>query len=290
MDAENYKILDADMNGKGVSAQSNPMELPESEAKAVFDQLVKEVVVPKFNKVLDALEPIDLTPDKDKHISVATQAALDLKVDKEKKTGSTTENKVLSDNNYSDGEVAKVGDAYEKRHFHGNKAVLDGITNQDLSDWRGGNVLTKNNVSPFTPTGQYQPATKDYVDKNYSSTERAKVADAYEMRHTHGNKAVLDGITNQDLTDWRGGNVLTKDNTTPYEPIGQYNPATVGYVDKKVVTIGAADMVKAVYDPNGKKQDIFAYADSIRIMTDPSSGKKYILGVNAGGLYYKEVT
>ena len=48
--------------------------------------------------------------------------------------------------------------------------------------------------------------------------------------------------------------------------------------------------MKVVYGPNGKKQDIFAYVDRIRIMTDPSSGKKYMLGVNAGGLYYKEVT
>ncbi|WP_312061385.1 hypothetical protein [Anaerotignum sp.] len=289
MDAESYKILETHMEGKGVSVQSNPMELPEAEAKAVFDQLVKEVVVPKFNKMVDALGAIDLTPDAEKPVSSATQAALNLKVDKEKKTGSTTENKVLSDNNYSDEEVSKVADAYEKRHIHGNKTVLDGITGQDLVDWRGGNVLTKDNTTPYEPTEQYNPATKDYVDKNYSSTEKAKVADAYEKRHTHGNKTVLDGITGQDLADWRGGNVLTKDNTTPYEPTGQYNPATVGYVDRKVVAIGAADMTKAIYDPNSKKQDIFAYADSIRIMTDPSSGKKYTLGVNAGGLYYREV-
>ncbi len=89
MDAESYKILEADMEGKGVSVQSNPMELPEAEAKAVFDQLVKEVVVPKFNKMVDALGAIDLTSDAAKPVSSATQAALNLKVDKEKKTGST---------------------------------------------------------------------------------------------------------------------------------------------------------------------------------------------------------
>lgn len=222
MDAESYKIIEADMEGKGVSVQSNPMELPEAEAKAVFDQLVKEVVVPKFNKIVDALGAIDLTSDTAKPVSSATQAALDLKVDKEKKTGSTTENKILSDNNYSDGEQHKVAAA-------------------DLA------------------------------------------------RHTHGNKTILDGITEKDLTDWRGGNVLTKDNAIPYEPTGQYNPATVGYVNKTVVNIGAADMTKAVYDPNGKAQDIFKYVDESRIMHDESTGKKYILGVNGAGLYYREV-
>ncbi len=108
-------------------------------------------------------------------------------------------------------------------------------------------------------------------------------------RHIHGNKAVLDEITEKDLTDWRGGNVLTKDNTIPYEPTGQYNPATVDYVDKKVVAIGAADMTKAVYDPNGKAQDVFKYIDDSRIMLDEATGKKYMLGVNGAGLYYKEV-
>ncbi|MDD3393495.1 MAG: hypothetical protein PHG19_02475 [Anaerotignum sp.] len=293
MDADSYKILAADMEGKGVSAQSNPMELSEAEAKAVFDQLVKEVVVPRFNEVLEALAPINLTADEEKPISTAVQEALDLKVDKELKTGSETQYKVLSDNNYSDSEVGKVADAYEKRHAHDNKAVLDGISAQDLADWRGENVLTKDNATPFTPTGQYQPATKDYVDQNYSATEKAKVTEAYDKRHTHENKTVLDGITAQDLADWRGGNVLTKDNTTPYEPTGQYNPATVDYVDKKVVAIGAADMTKAVYDPNGKQQDFFAYADAAALgakeMEDSVTGKKYILGVKNGGLFYTEV-
>ena len=67
------------MAGKGVSPQPNPMELPEAEAKAVFDQLVKEVVVPFFNKFVEAFANVDLTSDADKPISIATQAALDRK-------------------------------------------------------------------------------------------------------------------------------------------------------------------------------------------------------------------
>ena len=54
------------MAGKGVSPQPNPMELPEAEAKAVFDQLVKEVVVPFFNKFVEAFANVDLTSDADK--------------------------------------------------------------------------------------------------------------------------------------------------------------------------------------------------------------------------------
>ena len=60
------------MAGKGVSPQPNPMELPEAEAKAVFDQLVKEVVVPFFNKFVEAFANVDLTSDADKPTSMTT--------------------------------------------------------------------------------------------------------------------------------------------------------------------------------------------------------------------------
>lgn len=222
MDAEKFKITPQDMKGKGVSAQSNPMELPEAQAKAVFDQLMKEVMVPRFNVLLEALKPIDLTPDLEKPVSTAVQAALDLKVDKERKMGSETEYKVLSDNNYSDQEAMKVSSAARDRH-------------------------------------------------------------------THGNKTVLDGITSQDVLDWRGGNVLTKDNTAPYEPTGKYHPATVDYVDQKVLQTGAADMTKAIYDPNSRNQDIFAYAEAValdaKVMTDDVTGDGYVMGMNNGALY-----
>ena len=49
-DAAAYVILDSALNGKGVSAQTNPMEKPEDEAKAVFDELSKDIIIPAFNR------------------------------------------------------------------------------------------------------------------------------------------------------------------------------------------------------------------------------------------------
>lgn len=44
--------------------------------------------------------------------------------------------------------------------------------------------------------------------------------------------------------------------------VGAYTKAeTEAQIDKKVQAIGGADMVKAVYDPQGKEQDMFKYAD-----------------------------
>lgn len=187
MKTEDFKIYESDFAGKGVSAQPNPMEKSEDEAKAVFDELVKEVVTPKFNAFVEAFKDVDLTADQDKPVSDAVQTALDGKVDKEEGRG-------LSKNDYTDEEKKKVSDAAGKMHEHENAEVLDGIRQQDVDNWNGGNVLTKDNAAAWTPTGQYQPATKKYVDD-------------------------------------------------------------------KVVAAGAADMTQAVYDPRGKRKDIFQYVD-----------------------------
>lgn len=222
MDIGLYKIKPEELAGKGVVGQPNPMEKTVAEAQAVFDQLSREILIPKLNGLIDGLAPLDLVGDLDKPISTAVQNALDTKVDKAFRTGSKVTYKVLSDNNYSD-------------------------------------------------------------------IEKDKVKAATEEKHIHGNMEVLNTITPENITDWQGGNVLTKDNVTPYEPTGRYNPATVEYVDKKVVAIGAADMTKSVYDPNSKGQDIFAYADNSRIMVDENDGRGYMLGVRDGALFYKEV-
>lgn len=66
------------------------------------------------------------------------------------------------------------------------------------------NVLTKNNTTSFTPSGNYHPATKKYVDDNV------------------GIKA--------NKTD-----VLTKTNTTSFTPTKDYHPSTKKYVDDNSV-------------------------------------------------------
>lgn len=159
MDVENYVVKESDMAGKGVSVQPNPMELPEAEAKAVFDQLMKEVMVPFYNRFVRAFANVDLTSDADKPISTATQAALDKKVDKAYKTGSQSEYKVLTDNNFDDNSKENLALATRDRHTHANKALLDKFTQVFID-----NILFKDNEEPYEPSGPYNPATQKYVD------------------------------------------------------------------------------------------------------------------------------
>lgn len=224
--AAEYVIPDSDLVGKGVSAQPNPMELPEDEAKAVFDEIAKEIIIPAFNLFVEfvaaQLALIDWTKDADKPISNATQTALtkmdNAKHDKELRTGSTEENpvyRVLTDNNLTDELKAQLVSAYKKEHEHDNKKLLDGLTDQDIKNWNGENVLTKDNEKAWTPTGQY-------------------------------------------------------------------HPATVAYVLEHVKKIGAADMTQAIYDPQNRRTDIFAAIDKARYIVNDVTGTKYYWGFQGG--------
>ena len=239
-DAAAYVILDSALNGKGVSAQTNPMEKPEDEAKAVFDELSKDIIIPAFNRFVlfmaAQLGMIDMTKDADKPISAAMQTALDKKQDREKRTGSETLYKVLTDNNFTDAAAEQL-------------------------------------------------------------------AAAFAALHEHANKTLLDGLTQTDIDNWNGANVLTKDNMEPYEPRGEYQPATVRFVLDRVVAIGAADMQARIYDPQNRQADIFGEMDktaaalrkemaaaweNARYIIDDVTGEKYRLGVSGGGLYYRK--
>ena len=187
------------MAGKGVSAQPNPMEKPEAEAKAVFDQLMKEVMVPFFNRFVREFAKVDLTSDADKPISTATQAALDKKVDNAYKTGSQSEYKVLSDNNFDDNSKDNLALSTRDRHTHANKSLLDKFTQAFID-----NILFKDNTVPFEPKGPYNPATQKYVDDKVVAIGAADMTKAV---YDKGNRAT-------DIFDYADKAALLKDDST----------------------------------------------------------------------------
>lgn len=199
MDVEKFVVKESDMAGKGVSAQPNPMEKPEAEAKAVFDQLMKEVMVPFFNRFVREFAKVDLTSDADKPVSTATQTALDKKVDKAYRTGSQTEHKVLSDNNFTDNSKENLALATRDRHTHDNKSFLDKFT-QDFIN----NILFKDNEEPYEPAGPYNPATQKYVDDKVVAIGAADMTKAV---YDKGNRAT-------DIFDYADKAALLKDDST----------------------------------------------------------------------------
>ena len=130
-------------------------------------------------------------------------------------------------------------------------------------------MLLKNNDKLFIPSGDYQPATKRYVDDLVANIEipdaglRLEIVTALPTENIETNVIylILDtdttsdiniyqewvyltasqtweqiGTTALDLTPYAlTSTVLTKDNTTEYTPSSDYNPTTKKYVDDLVI-------------------------------------------------------
>lgn len=77
--------------------------------------------------------------------------------------------------------------------------------------------LNTENTKPYTPTAEYHPATKKYVDEAVAN-------------------ASAGGGDDIDLS-----NVLTKDNTEEFTPDGDYEPATKKYVDDAIAGVGGSE-------------------------------------------------
>lgn len=114
-------------------------------------------------------------------------------------------------------------------------------------DYVASNYLARANTSAFTPTGDYNPATKKYVD---------------------------DALSNIDLS-----NYLAKDNTTSYTPTGDYNPATKLYVDsvfsslasfefEQVATLPSTDISTTTIYLQGSSNpyNMYIYADNTWVL------------------------
>lgn len=107
----------------------------------------------------------------------------------------------------------------------GNFAGLN--VNGDLTDsgFSPASYLSLNNTTAYTPSNSYNPATKIYVDQLISG-KTDKVANA-----VLGHFPALDANGNLTDSGYSAASFLALNNSTPYTPTGQYNPATKGYAD-----------------------------------------------------------
>lgn len=90
------------------------------------------------------------------------------------------------------------------------------------------NYLAKDNTTEFTPTGDYNPSTKKYVDDKFSAVP------------------LIDSYTKTEV-DTKLANYLAKDNLTEYTPTSDYHPATKKFVETVVSSI---DMSGYITDSN----------------------------------------
>lgn len=144
------KITDGDISTYGVVSAPDRLTGTANENKQVFDNLIKQAIKVKMNELINDLiaataagelgakAPSGLSGSNIQAVLQSLKTYVDnTKVAKEPGKG-------LSENDYTDADKALVAQIPDK-------AGTD-------------NVLTKDNVTPFEPTGEYNPCTKKYAD------------------------------------------------------------------------------------------------------------------------------
>lgn len=175
------KITDAQLSASGVVSAPDKLTGTAAENKAVFDRLVREAVATNMNGLIDDLAAstgaanigANLSGAAGETIQDALSSLQDTKVDK-------VAGKALSTNDYTTAEKTKLEGIEENANNYSHPASHSAdminetdtrkfVTPAEKSGWSAkldeNNVLTKTNTTPFTPTGDYQPATKKYADE-----------------------------------------------------------------------------------------------------------------------------
>lgn len=95
----------------------------------------------------------------------------------------------LTHNDFTDSYKQDVDDNTTARHTHTNFTTLEGITDNDISNW--------NNAD----TNSHTHSNKNTLD-SITSTDVSNWNTASTNSHTHSNKTVLDGITSTKVSNW----------------------------------------------------------------------------------------
>lgn len=129
-------ITSDDTNGKGVVGLPDTPQLDTTSMQKKFDELATEVIIPKFNKLVDDLNgekgagstgvKVPEGLEADPNLQSVIQALHDDTQTRQPKE----EGKGLSTNDYTNEEKEKVKKNTDSRHDHENKSVLDSITDK----------------------------------------------------------------------------------------------------------------------------------------------------------------
>lgn len=127
------------------------------------------IVESNFSTIFKAFsEHIAGTADKHSAGHIYYDESTDLKAKIDSKVDKVT-GKALSANDYTDADKTIVDGVNAALEQKADKTIVDGVTAALEQKADKTEVLTKTNTTAFTPTANYQPATKKYVDDNISA-------------------------------------------------------------------------------------------------------------------------
>jgi len=124
-----------------------------------------------------------LTDNLNKEINRATNAesTISSNLNKEIERAKAKESSIENDLNTN---RPNWNDAFNKRHTHSNKSIIDAITQVLINNWN----------AAFTHISD--------IVKHITATERANWNDANSKKHEHSNKSIIDTITSALINNW----------------------------------------------------------------------------------------
>lgn len=209
-----------------------------------------------FREIADAL-------GNDPNFATTIMTALGGKVDK-------VAGKQLSSNDYTDAEKTALADVNNKKHTHGNKSVLDKLTEILLNNWTD----AYNKRHEHGNKTVIDKITQPMLDKLAGIAEGAN---KYVHPTTAGNKHIPSGGASGQFLKWSadGTAVWAADNNTTYS-------------DMKGATASAAGVRGLVPAPTAGKQGQFLRGDGTWAVPPSASYTHPNSGVAAGT--YRSVT
>ena len=230
------KITDADLVGKGVIGLPDTPNLSTTEMQNKFEETSRDVVIPKINEVIEGLNGSE--------VSNSSKAINPVSGNEE-----SFQNTFNALKKYTDDEVTKE----RKKASDELKVHTDNKENPHVVTAEQVNAYTKQAVDDKLSDKVDKVEGKGLSTNDYDNSEKEKLADADRKKHEHGNKSVLDSITDTLLSAL--SRIATIFSTITGVTTSVVNDDTViptsGAIVDYVTSLGGGDMTKAEYDADG---------------------------------------
>ena len=230
------KITDADLVGKGVIGLPDTPNLSTTEMQNKFEETSRDVVIPKINEVIEGLNGSE--------VSNSSKAINPVSGNEE-----SFQNTFNALKKYTDDEVTKERTkASDELKVHtDNKENPHAVTAEQV------NSYTKQAVDDKLSDKVDKVEGKGLSTNDYDNSEKEKLADVDSKKHEHGNKSVLDSITDTLLSALN--RIATIFSTITGVTTSVVNDdtkiPTSGAIVDYVTGLGGGDMTKAEYDADG---------------------------------------
>lgn len=248
-----YKITPEQIAEKGVVAAPDTLTGTAQENKGVFDRLVREIVAPAVNAALDELKEVE-----DNNEEWAKAEAERVENENER---------IANETERQENEQARIA-AEEARETAEQER-------KTAEDQRGTAEQARQAAEAARAAAEVQrqanEQARDTAEKGRESAEgkREQAEQARALWETYdpqkayvpGNKVSFGGSSYVNIKPSTG--------TAPTDG-GHWLLIAAKGLDGQ----GSGDMTRAVYDPTGKAQDIFAYADTVQKNLDKHTGSQ----------------